>query len=73
MTNILTYAGVSGLTSTLESLTGFAYSTSILSRSALGNHLEAFEGDLRDRLRTVQPEGDFEDSVSFAYDLARKR
>jgi SAM-dependent methyltransferase len=57
---------------TLETLAGFAHSTSILSRSALGDHLEAFEGDLRGRLRAVQPDGEFEESVSFTYDLAVK-
>jgi ubiquinone/menaquinone biosynthesis C-methylase UbiE len=57
---------------TLETLAGFAYSTSILSRSALGNHVEAFERDLRDRLLSIQPDGHFEESVSFSYDLALK-
>ena len=57
---------------TLETLAGFAHSTSILSRSALGDHVEAFERDLRDRLLAVQPNGNFEESVSFTYDLAVK-
>jgi ubiquinone/menaquinone biosynthesis C-methylase UbiE len=56
----------------LESLAGFAYSTSILSRSALGNHVEAFERDLQDRLLSIQADGNFEESVSFTYDLAVK-
>jgi ubiquinone/menaquinone biosynthesis C-methylase UbiE len=55
---------------TLEALAGFAHSTSILSRSALGDHIEAFERDLRARLLAVQPDGDFEESVSFTFDLA---
>jgi 2-polyprenyl-3-methyl-5-hydroxy-6-metoxy-1,4-benzoquinol methylase len=58
---------------TLETLAGFAYSTSILSRSALSNHDEAFERDLRDRLLPIQPDGNFEESVSFTYDLAVMR
>lgn len=58
---------------TLEALIGFAHSTSILSRAALGDHAEAFERDLRDRLLAVRPDGDFEDAVHFAYDLAVKR
>ncbi|MHB1533107.1 MAG: class I SAM-dependent methyltransferase [Acidimicrobiales bacterium] len=57
---------------TLETLAGFAHSTSILSRTALGDHVEAFERDLRDRLLATQPNGKFEESVSFAYDLAVK-
>lgn len=57
---------------TLETLAGFAYSTSILSRSALGNLVDAFERDLRDRLLSIQPDGNFEESVSFTYDLAVK-
>jgi SAM-dependent methyltransferase len=57
---------------TLETLAGFAHSTSILSRSALGDHVEAFERDLRDRLLAVQPNGNFEEPVSFTYDLAVK-
>ncbi len=57
---------------TLETLAGFAHSTSILSRSALGGHVAAFERDLQDRLLAVQPDGNFEESVSFTYDLAAK-
>ena len=57
---------------TVESVAGLAHSTSILSRSALGDHVEAFERDLRDRLLAVQPDGHFEESVSFTYDLAVK-
>lgn len=57
---------------TLESLIGFAHSTSILSRPALGTHLPDFERDLRERLRTVQPDGPFEEVVTFSFDLAVK-
>jgi ubiquinone/menaquinone biosynthesis C-methylase UbiE len=57
---------------TVETLAGFAYSTSILSRSALGEHLEAFERDLHDRLLAAQPDGHFDETVRFAYDLAVK-
>ena len=34
---------------------------------------EVFERDLRDRLLAVRPDGDFEDAIHFAYDLAVKR
>ena len=57
---------------TLETLAGFAHSTSILSLSALAHQVEAFECDLRDRLLAVQPDGNFKESVSFTYDLAVK-
>jgi len=57
---------------TLEALAGFAHSTSVLSRSALGGHVQAFERDLQDRLLAAEPNGHFEESVSFRYDLAVK-
>lgn len=57
---------------TLDTLTGFAFSTSILSRAALGDHVAAFERDLKDRLLAVQPDGKFEECVSFKYELARR-
>lgn len=65
-----TFEFVVPFTWTLESLVGFAHSTSILSRTVMGNHLEAFERDLQDRLLAVQPDGIFLDSVGFSYDLA---
>lgn len=55
---------------TIESLAGFAYSTSVLSRAALGKHVKDFEKDLRGRLLSIQPSGIFEESVKFRYDLA---
>ena len=70
LTVIGTYEFTATHTWTLETLAGFAHSTSILSRSALGSHVEAFECDLRDRLLAVQPDGNFEEPVSFTYDLA---
>ena len=72
LTVISTYEFTAPHIWTLETLAGFAHSTSILSRSALGDHLEAFERDLRDRLLAVQPNGNFEEPVSFTYDLAVK-
>ena len=72
LTVIGTYEFRASHTWALETLAGFAHSTSILSRSALGDHAEAFERDLRDRLLAVQPNGNFEESVTFTYDLAVK-
>ena len=68
-----TYRFSAPRTWTPETLAGFAHSTSILSRSALGGRVEAFERDLRDRLLAVQPDGAFHETVGFSYDLAVKR
>jgi hypothetical protein len=67
-----TYAFSAVTTWTLETLIGFAHSTSILSRAALGEHAEAFERDLHERLLAIHPDGGYEDVVSFTYDLAVK-
>ena len=55
----------------VEQLTGFMYSTSILSRPALGPRCEAFEGDLRKRLLAVEAEGVFRERIAFSYTLMR--
>jgi SAM-dependent methyltransferase len=57
---------------TIESLTGFAYSTSILSRAALGELAPAFEADLRAELNPHSDHGHFPQEISFAYELARR-
>ncbi len=67
-----TYRFTAPRTWTPETLAGFAHSTSVLSRSALGERVEAFEQDLRDRLLAVQPDGVFHETVGFTYDLAVK-
>jgi len=66
------YEFTASRTWSVETLTGFAHSTSILSRTALGDHAEAFERDLRKRLLAVQPDGNLKESVCFTYDLAVK-
>ena len=55
---------------TLDELIGIVYSTSLLSRAALGDHTDAFEADIRERLRAVEPSGIFREDGSYAYDLA---
>jgi ubiquinone/menaquinone biosynthesis C-methylase UbiE len=55
----------------IESLTGFAYSTSILSRAALGELAPAFEADLRAELTPHSDHGRFPQEIPFAYELAR--
>jgi hypothetical protein len=57
---------------TIESLTGFAYSTSILSRAALGDLTPAFEADLRAELTPHGDHGRFPQQIPFAYDLAHR-
>ena len=56
----------------LEELSGFMYSTSLLSLSVLGDNVGAFEADLRDRLLAAEPSGVFHEDVSFAYHLAHR-
>ncbi len=57
---------------TIEQLTGFFSSTSVLSKIALGSHAPAFEHDLRERLLQVAPDNVFRESIDFAYTLARQ-
>jgi SAM-dependent methyltransferase len=57
---------------TIESLTGFAYSTSILSRAALGDLAPAFESDLRGELAPHSDHGRFPQEIPFDYELARR-
>ena len=56
---------------TVERLTGFLYSTSVLSEPALGAHAPAFEQDLRARLLAVAPDNVLCETIDNAYTLAR--
>ena len=56
---------------TVPSLAGFLYSTSVLNRNALGDHVDAFEADLAARLFAREPDGVFRQTLRFAYELAR--
>jgi SAM-dependent methyltransferase len=56
---------------TVEQLIGFMYSTSVLSKIALGVHTVAFEQDLRDRLAPLARDDVFRESIDFHYTLAR--
>jgi ubiquinone/menaquinone biosynthesis C-methylase UbiE len=58
---------------TVETLIGFMYSTSVLSRVVLGDRAGAFEADVRERLGAVEPSGVFREHASFAYDLGYRR
>jgi len=57
---------------TIETLTGYLYSTSILSRQALGDLARSFEEDLSVRMLRSHPTGRFEQDVRFSYQLAQK-
>jgi len=55
----------------VESLIGYLYSTSVLSRSFVGDRTTEFEADVRDALLAAEPSGVFRQDLSFGYDLAR--
>jgi len=57
---------------TPEALIGFAYSTSVLSRAALGDLAAGFEQDLRQEVRAAEPSGVLRQTITFAYELARR-
>lgn len=57
---------------TPETLIGFAYSTSVLSRVALGGLAPAFEEDLRHQVYACEPSGMLRQTIDFAYELARR-
>lgn len=63
---------VADQTWTVESLAGFAYSTSFLNREALGVQVARFERELADLLMPLEPDGEFREEAAFAYQLARK-
>jgi len=54
----------------LEELTGYMYSTSLLNRAVLRERCAAFEEDLAGRLLEVDPTGNFSGPASYAYELA---
>jgi ubiquinone/menaquinone biosynthesis C-methylase UbiE len=57
---------------TPDTLAGFLFSTSVLSRAALGSLAADFEADIRRELHATDPAGRFRQSISFAYDLFRR-
>ena len=56
---------------TVETLIGFTYSTSFLNRSVLGDRVDEFERDLRERLLACDSRGIFQETASWAYELGR--
>lgn len=57
---------------TVQSLTGYMYSTSGLNREALGGQIGAFERELADLLLSHNASDRFEVAASYAFELARK-
>ena len=57
---------------TPETLIGFAYSTSVVSREALGDLAPGFEEDLRREVLAREPSGVLPQTIEFAYELARR-
>jgi SAM-dependent methyltransferase len=57
---------------TPSTITGFLYSTSLLSRAVVGGRREEFEADVDERLAKIEPSGVFREQTSFAYDLAAR-
>jgi ubiquinone/menaquinone biosynthesis C-methylase UbiE len=55
-----------------ETLTGYLFSTSLLSPVALGDLAAGFKHDLRRELLSCEPSGRFEQVIDFAYELARR-
>jgi hypothetical protein len=56
----------------VEALTGFVFSTSVLSRAALGGQAGAFAAELERDLLGCVPGGRFRQVISFACELARR-
>ena len=57
---------------TTESLTGLVFSTSILSRAALGDQAGDLEADLRRELHDYESAGALLETIGFAFELARR-
>jgi ubiquinone/menaquinone biosynthesis C-methylase UbiE len=57
---------------TPDTLIGFAYSTAVVSRAALGDLAPGFEEDLRHEVCACEPSGVLRQTIEFAYELARR-
>ncbi|MEK7767354.1 MAG: class I SAM-dependent methyltransferase, partial [bacterium] len=60
------------LTWDVDSLIGNAYSSSVMSRRALGERAAGFEADMRRTMLALEPGGRFTETFTFGYTLARK-
>lgn len=57
---------------TVETIVGFLHATSFASRSALGEHVAAFDADVRDTLLAVDRSGVYQQDISFGARIARR-
>jgi ubiquinone/menaquinone biosynthesis C-methylase UbiE len=57
---------------TPDTLVGFLFSTSVLSRLTLGGLAADFESDIHRELHVADPAGRFRQAITFAYDLFRR-
>ena len=57
---------------TPDTLAGFLFSTSVLSRPALGDLAAEFEQDLRREMLACEPAGRWRQVIDFGYQLARR-
>ncbi len=57
---------------TISELVGFAYSTSFLPRTVLGDLAGRFEADLTGELSAYESAGMLLETIDFAYELARR-
>jgi SAM-dependent methyltransferase len=57
---------------TAESVTGYLFGTSVLTRAALGEAAGEFEADIRRELHACDPADRYHQSINFAYDLLRR-
>ena len=57
---------------TIETITGYLYSTSVCSRAILGGNAEAFEADLKAALLAHGPSGTYRENTQWGYTVGRK-
>ena len=57
---------------TIETITGLVFSTSVLSRAALGGRAKDLAADLRRELGGYESAGGLPETIGFAYELARR-
>ena len=58
---------------TLDSIAGYVASTSVLSAAALGEDIDVFDADLRDALRSCQPDEPYWQDTTFRCEVAQVR
>ena len=57
---------------TLDTFTGYLYSTAAASKATFGDSVQAFEAELWSTLLALEPNGQFHETISFYYLLARR-